>query len=74
MRKCLRCNAEMVSGLDLKVEGGAVGLKVTQEGIFKDSLGRVECAVCPECGWIEVYLSDPSKVRKLAEKREQQQA
>lgn len=74
MRKCLRCGAEMVSGLDLKVEGGAVGLKVTQEGIFKDSLGHAECAVCPECGWIETYLPDPSKVKKLAQKRKKEEA
>lgn len=29
MRKCLRCNVEMVEDLDVKVEGGAYGLKVT---------------------------------------------
>lgn len=29
MRKCLRCNAEMIEDLDVKVEGGAYGLKVT---------------------------------------------
>lgn len=29
MRKCLRCNTEMIEDLDVKVEGGAYGLKVT---------------------------------------------
>ena len=35
MRKCLRCDTEMVEDLDVKVEGGAYGIKVTQQGIFK---------------------------------------
>ena len=48
MRKCLRCNTEMIEDLDVKVEGGAYGLKVTQQGIFKESLGKIRCAVCPE--------------------------
>lgn len=35
MRKCTRCNIEMIEDLDVKVEGGAYGVKVTQQGIFK---------------------------------------
>lgn len=35
MRKCIRCNIEMIEDLDVKVEGGAYGVKVTQQGIFK---------------------------------------
>ena len=42
MRKCLRCNAEMIEDLDVKVEGGAYGLKVTQQGIFKESLVKLD--------------------------------
>ena len=37
MRKCLRCSVKMVEDLDVKVEGGAYGLKVTQQGLFKDN-------------------------------------
>ena len=58
MRKCLRCDTEMVEDLDVKVEGGAYGIKITQQGIFK-------CAVCPECGYTEIYIQDISKVKKL---------
>lgn len=36
----------------LKVEGAAYGLKITLPGIFKDNLGKVCAAVCPECGYI----------------------
>ena len=37
MRKCIRCNIEMIEDLDVKVEGGAYGVKVTQQGISKNS-------------------------------------
>ena len=68
MRKCLRCNSEMIEDLDVKVEGGAYGIKITQQGIFKDNLGKLKCSVCPECGYIENYIQDTSKVQKLIKK------
>ncbi len=63
MRNCLRCEKEMVEDLDIKVEGAAYGVKVTEQGIFKGNLGKVKCAVCPECGYIEPYIEDPSKIK-----------
>lgn len=68
MRKCIRCNAEMVENLEFKVEGRADGIKVTQLGIFKESLGKIKCAVCPECGYTENYIEDTSKIKKLKSK------
>lgn len=65
MRKCLRCNVEMVEDLDIKVEGAAYGIKVTQQGIFKSNLGKLKCAVCPECGYTETYIQDTTKIKKL---------
>ena len=64
MRKCIRCDAEMKENLDVKVEGGAYGLKITEPGIFRDNLGKVRCAVCPACGYVELYLEDVSKIKK----------
>ena len=46
----------MIENYDVKVEGGAYGLKVTKQGIFMDNLGKVHVAVCPECGYLEFYL------------------
>ena len=56
MRKCIRCNIEMIEDLDVKV---------TQQGIFKENLGKIKCAVCPECGYTETYIQDTSKIKKL---------
>ena len=63
MRKCIRCKCEMRENYDVKVEGGAYGLKITKQGIFKDNLGKVRVAVCPECGYLEFYLEDTSKLK-----------
>lgn len=68
MRKCIRCNTEMIENLDVKVEGRADGIKITELGIFKSNLGRMQCAVCPECGYIETYIEDTSKIKKIAKK------
>lgn len=65
MRKCLRCNAEMIENLDVKVEGAVYGIKITEQGMFKSNLGKVNCAVCPECGYIEIYIKDTTKVKEI---------
>lgn len=63
MRKCIRCDVSMKENLDVKVEGAAYGLKITEQGIFKDNLGKVKAAVCPQCGYTELYLDDVSKFK-----------
>ena len=64
MRKCIRCEIEMIEDYDVKVEGSAYGLKNTKPGVFKANLGKVHAAVCPECGYIEFYLEDTTKIKK----------
>ncbi len=63
MRNCLRCEKEMIEDLGIKVEGAAYGIKITEQGILNGSLGKVKCAVCPECGYIEPYIEDTSKIK-----------
>lgn len=54
----------MFENLDVKIEGKAYGIKVTQQGFFRDNLGKVKCAVCPVCGYTELYI-DPEKLKQL---------
>lgn len=68
MRKCLRCNAEMVEDLELKLKGGVYYIEVTEQGKFQKNLGVVKSAVCPECGYTETYVEDTEKVKKLVRK------
>lgn len=67
-RRCLRCNVEMIENFDIKVEGAGYGIKITQQGLFKDNLGKVQCAICPECGYMETYIEDTNKVKKILKK------
>lgn len=67
-RRCLRCNVEMIEDLDIKVEGAAYGIKITQQGLFKDNLGKVQCAICPVCGYMETYIEDTNKMKKIIKK------
>ena len=62
MRTCIRCKREMRENYDVKVEGGAYGLKITEQGIFRGNLGKVHAAVCPACGYLEFYLEDTAKL------------
>lgn len=64
MRKCIRCDVEMQEKLDVKVEGAAYGLKITEPGIFKENLGKVCAAVCPSCGYLELYIEDTAKLTR----------
>lgn len=63
MRKCLRCEEEMVENLTVKAGGYSV--IITQHGFLKDSLGKIKCAVCPKCGYAENYIEDMPKAKTL---------
>jgi predicted nucleic-acid-binding Zn-ribbon protein len=65
MRKCLRCEAEMIENLEVMVTNGGYGIDVREKGLFKTSLGRIKCAVCPECGYTETYIDDTEKIKNL---------
>ncbi len=71
MKKCLRCNAIMLEDLDVKIEGAAYGIKITEQGLLKSNLGKVTCAVCPECGYIETYIKDTSKIKDLVKSKKE---
>lgn len=68
MRKCLRCETTMVEDLAVMVTRGGYGIEVRENGMFKGSLGKIKCAVCPECGYTETYIDNSESIKKLAEK------
>lgn len=68
MRKCLRCENEMVENLEVMVSNGGYGIDVREKGMFKNAIEKIKCAVCPECGYTEIYIDNTDKIRKLIEK------
>lgn len=68
MRNCLRCKTIMVEDLSVMVTNGGNGVDVREKGMFKGSLGKIKCAVCPECGYTETYIDNPKSIKKLVDK------
>ena len=67
MRKCMRCQTEMFGDLEIITNEG-FGLSVKEKGLFKNSLGKTKCAVCKDCGYVEIYLENTDKIRNLLSK------
>ena len=68
MRAYLRCETIMIEDLVVMVTNGAYGVDVREKGMFKNSLGKIKCAVCPQCGYTETYIDTSEHVRNLTEK------
>ena len=68
MRNCLRCKTTMVEDLTVMVTNGGYAMEVSEKGMFKGSLGKIKCAVCPECGDTETYIDNPESIKKLVTK------
>lgn len=65
MRICYRCGIEMVEGFDVKVEGGAYGIKISNgTGIFAKRIEKPKVAICPNCGEISLYIENFSEIFK----------
>ena len=69
MRECLRCKTIMIENLNVMVSSGEAAIDVREKGIFKGSLGKIKCAVCPNCGYVESYIEDTKKVKELNQKK-----
>lgn len=68
MRKCLRCEAVMVEDLSVAVSDGCYSVCVREKGIFKSPIGKLKCAVCPECGYTETYIDNTENIKKFKQK------
>lgn len=54
----------MKSDLKLKVNGGGYGIVVhIDEKQMATTIDDVRVAVCPECGYTEMYLEDLTKLK-----------
>ena len=58
----------MIENLEIMVTGGGYGIDIREKGIFKGALDRIKCAVCPECGYVETYIENLTKIKKIINK------
>ena len=64
MRKCEKCGTVMRADLRLKVNGGGYGVVVhVDEKQNATTIDDVRVAVCPECGYTEMYLEDLTNLK-----------
>ena len=62
--ECEKCGASMKLDLRLKVNGGGYGMVVRVDEKQKaTTIDDVRVAVCPECGYTEMYLEDLTKLK-----------
>lgn len=58
----------MVEDLTVMITNGSYSVYVREKGMFKSSLGKLNCSVCPECGYTEICIDNTENIKKLAEK------
>lgn len=66
MRKCLRCKNDMIENLE--VTASSYSIDIREKGMFKTRIEKIKCAICPECGYTELYIANPEKIKKLTKK------
>lgn len=66
MRKCIRCQSDMVENCSIKVEGGAYGIVMATDDkhLFANRIGKPKVAICPKCGEVSVYIENPDILNK----------
>ncbi|WP_322173843.1 hypothetical protein [Acutalibacter caecimuris] len=63
MRKCLRCQTEMQEGYALFESDSYWRIVAAEDGKwFPREMGKLSCAVCPACGYVELFVEDTKKV------------
>lgn len=65
MRECLRCKSEMKEDYGLKVESlmtGVAPIRLSKgQGILSEGKEKIKVAVCPNCGYVELYVEKEIK-------------
>ncbi|MFQ8706922.1 MAG: hypothetical protein ACLR9T_12755 [Thomasclavelia sp.] len=68
MRKCQRCNTEMIEEYGLKISsinaGVAPVLLSKGQGVLTNEFGKIKAAVCPNCGEVSLYTEDKKILNK----------
>ncbi|HBD65377.1 MAG TPA: nucleic acid-binding protein [Clostridiales bacterium] len=60
MRKCARCQTEMVENCSIKVEGAGYGvvMAIDDKHLFSKRIGKPKVAICPDCCEVSIYVEN----------------
>lgn len=60
MRKCLRCQTDMIENCAIKIEGAGYGIVMATDDkrLFAHRIGKPKVAICPNCGEVSVYIEN----------------
>ncbi|EHL18001.1 hypothetical protein HMPREF9630_01257 [Peptoanaerobacter stomatis] len=68
MRKCIRCDMEMVEDCELVIWGfGSEYIQIKsnkKKRAFSGDLATPKVAVCPNCGEVSIYIENTSKLKE----------
>ena len=66
MRKCLRCQTEMVENCAIKVEGAGYGIVMAADSrrLFANRIGKPKVAICPNCGEVSIYVENVENLKQ----------
>lgn len=66
MRKCLRCQTEMVENCAIKVEGVGYGIVMATDDrrLFANRIGKPKIAICPNCGEVSIYVENVENLKQ----------
>jgi transcription elongation factor Elf1 len=66
MRRCLRCNTEMIENCSIKVQNSAYGIDLAtdERRLFNKRIGKPQVAICPACGEVSIYIENPKALNE----------
>lgn len=64
MRKCLRCDKEMIEGYTIREESEAAMIQLVESEELLAKRIQPRVAVCPVCGEVSVYIENIERLQK----------
>ncbi|WP_285768762.1 nucleic acid-binding protein [Peribacillus sp. SI8-4] len=64
-RRCNQCHGDMIEDCLVNVQGGMYGLTIIKKmGLLKSVSAKPKASVCPNCGYVALYIEDASEFNK----------
>ncbi len=65
MKRCIKCGKQMAENYKI----GSNGLRIITQGFLMQPIAEIKCAVCPGCGYVELYINDTKNFNEILDKK-----